>query len=60
VRRRGPVEAYAEHLKKEIDSLGAVIGGRHAVHLHWAAARRLCSGPIASLRSLTGSARHST
>jgi oxygen-independent coproporphyrinogen-3 oxidase len=35
VRRRGPVESYAEHLKKEIGLLGAVIGGRRVVHLHW-------------------------
>ncbi len=35
VRRRAPVDAYAEHLKKEIDLLDAVIGGRRVVHLHW-------------------------
>jgi hypothetical protein len=39
VRRRGPIEAYAEYLKKEIDLLGAVIGGRRVVHLHWGGGR---------------------
>jgi oxygen-independent coproporphyrinogen-3 oxidase len=35
VRRRPPVVAYADHLGKEIELLGAVIGGRPVVHLHW-------------------------
>ena len=35
VRRHAPVEAYAERLKQEIDLLGAAIGGRRVVHLHW-------------------------
>jgi oxygen-independent coproporphyrinogen III oxidase len=35
VRRRGPVVAYADHLKKEIELLGAAVGGRPVVHLHW-------------------------
>jgi oxygen-independent coproporphyrinogen-3 oxidase len=35
VRRRSPVVAYADHLRKEIALLGAVIGGRPVVHLHW-------------------------
>ena len=35
VRRRGPVETYAEFLRKEIDLLGAAIGSRRVVHLHW-------------------------
>lgn len=35
VRRLAPVEAYAGRLRKEIDLLGAAIGGRRIVHLHW-------------------------
>src|SRR5450631_1359996 len=35
VLRRAPVAAYADHLRKEIELLGAVIGGRPVVHLHW-------------------------
>jgi oxygen-independent coproporphyrinogen-3 oxidase len=35
VRRRPPVVAYADHLRNEIELLGAVIGGRPVVHLHW-------------------------
>ena len=35
VRRHAPVEAFAERLKQEIDLLGAAIGGRRVVHLHW-------------------------
>jgi len=35
VRRRAPLDACAEHLKKEIDLLGAAIGARRVVHLHW-------------------------
>jgi oxygen-independent coproporphyrinogen III oxidase len=35
VRRRPPVVAYAEYLGREIELLGAVIGGRPVVHLHW-------------------------
>jgi len=35
VRRRAPVEAYAEHLKNEVDLLGAATGARRVVHLHW-------------------------
>jgi oxygen-independent coproporphyrinogen III oxidase len=35
VRQRPPVVAYADHLRKEIELLGAVIGGRPVVHLHW-------------------------
>jgi len=34
-RRRAPVDAYAEHLAREIDLLGAAIGGQRVVHLHW-------------------------
>lgn len=35
VHRQAPVEAYAGHLKKEIELLGAAIGSYHVVHLHW-------------------------
>ena len=35
VRRRPPVVAYADHLGREIELLGAAIGGRPVVHLHW-------------------------
>jgi oxygen-independent coproporphyrinogen-3 oxidase len=35
VRRPAPVRAYAGFLEKEIELLGAVIGGRRVVHLHW-------------------------
>jgi oxygen-independent coproporphyrinogen-3 oxidase len=35
VRRHAPVEAYADHLRKEIALLAAAIGGRRVVHLHW-------------------------
>jgi oxygen-independent coproporphyrinogen-3 oxidase len=35
VRRRKPVEAYAELLGKEIALLGTAIRGRRVVHLHW-------------------------
>jgi oxygen-independent coproporphyrinogen-3 oxidase len=35
VRQRAPIVAYADLLEKEIDLLGAVIGGRQVVHLHW-------------------------
>jgi oxygen-independent coproporphyrinogen-3 oxidase len=67
VRRRGPVEAYAEHLKKEIDLLGAVIGGRHAVHLHWGGGTPSMLGPdrlievvdrLSATFDLTGIAEH--
>jgi len=35
VRHRAPVVAYADHLRHEIELVGAVLGGRPAVHLHW-------------------------
>ncbi len=35
VRRRAPVEAYADSLRNEIDLLGGAAGGRRVVHLHW-------------------------
>ncbi len=35
VRQRAPVVAYADHLRHEIELVGAVLGGRPAVHLHW-------------------------
>ncbi len=35
VQRRAPVVAYADHLRKEVELLGAVIGVRPVVHLHW-------------------------
>jgi oxygen-independent coproporphyrinogen III oxidase len=35
VRRWAPVVAYADHLRREIELVGAVLGGRPAVHLHW-------------------------
>jgi oxygen-independent coproporphyrinogen-3 oxidase len=35
VRRRAPVEAYADNLREEIALLAAVAGGRRVVHLHW-------------------------
>jgi oxygen-independent coproporphyrinogen III oxidase len=35
VRRPAPVTAYAGFLENEIELLGAVIGGRRVVHLHW-------------------------
>jgi oxygen-independent coproporphyrinogen III oxidase len=45
VRRRAPIETYAEHLKKEIELLGAVIGGRRVVHLHWGGGTPSILGP---------------
>jgi oxygen-independent coproporphyrinogen III oxidase len=35
VRQRAPIVSYADLLEKEIDLLGAVIGGRQVVRLHW-------------------------
>jgi oxygen-independent coproporphyrinogen III oxidase len=35
VRQAGPIAAYADLLRAEIDLLGAAIGGRRVVHLHW-------------------------
>jgi oxygen-independent coproporphyrinogen-3 oxidase len=35
VRRAGPIAAYADLLRAEIDLVGAAIGGRRVVHLHW-------------------------
>jgi oxygen-independent coproporphyrinogen III oxidase len=35
VRQAAPVAAYADRLRAEIDLLGAAIGGRRVVHLHW-------------------------
>lgn len=45
VRQRGPVETYAERLRREIDLLGAVIGGRRLVHLHWGGGTPSILGP---------------
>jgi oxygen-independent coproporphyrinogen III oxidase len=35
VRQAGPIAAYADLLRAEIDHLGSAIGGRRVVHLHW-------------------------
>jgi oxygen-independent coproporphyrinogen-3 oxidase len=35
VRQAAPVAAYADLLRAEIDLVGAAIGGRRVVHLHW-------------------------
>jgi oxygen-independent coproporphyrinogen-3 oxidase len=35
VRRRAPIEAYADRLATEIAMIGSRIGGRRVVHLHW-------------------------
>ena len=35
VRQAAPVAAYADLLQAEIDLVGAAIGGRRVVHLHW-------------------------
>jgi oxygen-independent coproporphyrinogen-3 oxidase len=35
VRRRDPVENYADHLLKEIDLVGKRIHGRPVTHVHW-------------------------
>jgi oxygen-independent coproporphyrinogen III oxidase len=35
VRRRGPIDAYADRLIEEIALVGARLGGRKVVHLHW-------------------------
>ena len=45
VRRRAPVEAYAELLKKEIALLADQIGGRRVVHLHWGGGTPSILGP---------------
>ena len=45
VRRRAPVVAYADLLTKEIELLGAVIGGRPVVHLHWGGGTPSILGP---------------
>jgi oxygen-independent coproporphyrinogen III oxidase len=51
-RRRAPVEAYAEHLGKEIALLGAAIRGRRVVRLHWGGGTPSILGPH-NLRNLT-------
>ena len=35
VRRRGPIEAYADQLASEIAMIGSRIGRHRVVHLHW-------------------------
>jgi oxygen-independent coproporphyrinogen III oxidase len=35
VRQVAPVAAYADLLRSEVELLGAAIGGRRVVHLHW-------------------------
>ncbi len=45
VRRRAPVEAYADLLNKEIELLGALIGARRVVHLHWGGGTPSILGP---------------
>jgi oxygen-independent coproporphyrinogen III oxidase len=52
VRRRDPVETYAELLLKEIELLGSAIGGRRVAHLHWGGGTPSILGPD-SLHDLT-------
>jgi oxygen-independent coproporphyrinogen III oxidase len=45
VRRREPVERYAERLIGEIDQVGRVLGRRRVTHLHWGGGTPSILGP---------------